>query len=126
MGYKYFTYESGDKIKLLRKDEGLVLKTGKMPISHGVVECDLELELVKRKNQKHFVASVKFPAYTSCSIELSPNNYQRGYNVLKNRIEKGKYKVVVNLEGRLDLQFENPSSNIKSFLKKLRKNVSQK
>ena len=45
---------------LLRKDEGLVLKTGKMPISHGVVECSLELEKVRRKDEEHFVASVNF------------------------------------------------------------------
>ena len=117
MGYKYFRYGQDDKIKLLRKDEGLVLKTGKMPISHGVVECSLELEKVRRKDEEHFVASVNFPTYRMISIELSPNNYQKEYEAFKSRIENGRYKLLVGLEGLLVLQFEKPVSNIKSFLK---------
>ena len=117
--YNYFDYRPDDRMKLLRKDERLLLRTGKMPLSHGLVQCDLELKEVTRGEQRHYVASVNFPSYRALSLELPKKGLNEAYESLKDRLENGKYKLLVNLDGLLGIQFKKPASNIKSILRSL-------
>ena len=78
----------------------LPLESGKVPFTLELLECvDIETK------EKRYLASIGFGSLGQ-SIELSSENHQREYAELKEKIERGNYKIQIAPGNSLDLLLE--------------------